>query len=41
MHTKTSNSIFDYLEIWFTDQGNNPLNFEDKIDVSLVTHIGF
>ena len=36
IHAKTSNSIFDYLEIWFTDQNNNPLKFEEKIDVSLV-----
>ena len=39
--TKTSNSIFDYLEIWFTDRDNNPLQLKDKINVSLVIDTGF
>ena len=41
IHTKTSNFIFEDLEIWFTDQDNYPLQFENKIDGSLVIHTGF
>ena len=38
--TKTAGSAFDYIEIWFTDQGNNPLQVEDKLNVSLVIQSG-
>ena len=31
---KTSDSIFDYIEIWFTDQDNNSLQIEDKVSVT-------
>ena len=27
---KTTDSIFDYIEIWFTDQDNNSLQIEDE-----------
>ena len=33
---KTSDSIFDYIEIWFTDQNNNPVQIEDKVSVTLI-----
>ena len=33
---KTSASIFDYIEIWFTDQNNNSLQIEDKVSVTLI-----
>ena len=33
---KTSNSIFDYIEIWFTDQNNKSLQIEDKVSVTLI-----
>ena len=33
---KTSDSIFDYIEIWFTDQNNNSLQTEDKVSVPLI-----
>ena len=28
---KTSDTIFDYAEIWFTDQDNKSLQIEDKV----------
>ena len=28
--------IFDYIEIWFTDQDNKPLQIQDKVSVVLV-----
>ena len=33
---KTIDSIFDYIEIWFTDQDNNSLQIEDKASVALI-----
>ena len=33
---KTSDTIFDYIEIWFTDQNNNSLQFEDKVSITLI-----
>ena len=33
---KTSDSISDYIEIWFTDQNNNSLQIEDKVSVTLI-----
>ena len=33
---KTIDSEFWYIEVWFTDQNSNPLDIEDKIDITLV-----
>ena len=33
---KTSGTIFDYTEIWFTDQNNKSLQIEDKVSVTLI-----
>ena len=33
---KTRDSIFDYIEIWFTDQNNKSLQIEDKLSVTLI-----
>ena len=33
---KTSDTIFDYIEIWFTDQNNKSLQIEDKVSVTLI-----
>ena len=33
---KTFDSEFFYSEVWFTDQNYNPLEIEDKINVTLV-----
>ena len=33
---KTFDSEFLYIEVWFTDQNSNPLEIEDKIDITLV-----
>ena len=34
--SKTFDSEFLYIEVWFTDQNSNPLEIEDKINVILV-----
>ena len=33
---KTFDSEFLYIEVWFTDQNYNPLEIEDKINITLV-----
>ena len=33
---KTFNSEFSYIEVWFADQNFNPLDIEDKINITLV-----
>ena len=36
MFLKTFDSEFSYIEVWFTDQNSNPLEIEDKTDITLV-----
>ena len=36
IYSETSDSIFDYTEIWFSDQNNNSLQIEDKVSVTLI-----
>ena len=33
---KTFNSEFSYIEVWFTDQNEKPLEMEYKINITLV-----
>ena len=33
---KTFNSVFSYIELWFSDQNSKTLEIEDKIDITLV-----
>ena len=33
---KTFDAEFSYIEVWFTDQNSNPLEIEDKINITLV-----
>ena len=39
IRARTTDYVFDYTEIWFTDQGNNPLQIEDKVNISLVIQL--
>ena len=34
--SKTFNSKFSYIEVWFTDQNSKLLEMEDKINITLV-----
>ena len=36
MFLKIFDSEFSYIAVWFTDQNSNPLDIEDKIDITLV-----
>ena len=36
---KTVNTEFSFIEIWFTDQGNRPLEIEDSVNISLAVGI--
>ena len=33
---KTVNTEFSFIKIWFTDQGNRPLEIEDSVNISLI-----
>ena len=37
---KTVNTEFSFIEIWFTDQDNRPLEIEDSANISLIVGIG-
>ena len=37
---KTVNTEFSFIEIWFTDQDNRPLEIEDSVNISLIIVIG-
>ena len=37
---KTINTEFSFIEIWFTDQDNRPLEIEDSVNISLIIGIG-
>ena len=33
---KTTNSEFPFIQVWFTDQNNRPLEIEDSVNVTLI-----
>ena len=37
---KTVNTELSFIEIWFTDQDNRPLEIEDSVNISLIIGIG-
>ena len=37
---KTTNTEFSFIEIWFTDQNNRPLQIEDNVNITLIIGIG-
>ena len=37
---KTVNAEFSFIEIWFTDQDNKPLETEDSVNISSIIGIG-
>ena len=36
---KTTNAEFPFIEIWFTDQNNRPLEKEDNVNITLIIGI--
>ena len=36
---KTTNAEFSFIEIWFTDQNNRPLEMEDNVNITLIIGI--
>ena len=34
--SKSIDSVFDYIEVWFTDQKNRPLQIEDDLSLSSI-----
>ena len=35
LFSKTSDTEFSYIEVWFTDQNSKPLEIEDKMNITL------
>ena len=33
---KTSNSEFPFIQVWFTDQNNRPLEIDNIVDITLI-----
>ena len=36
---KTTNAEFIFIEIWFTDQNNRPVEIEDNVNITLIIGI--
>ena len=36
MFLKTHNSEFSYIDVWFRDQSSNPLEIQDKINITFI-----
>ena len=36
MMLKTTNAEFHFVEVWFTDQSNRPLEIEDSVNITLI-----
>ena len=34
---KTTSADFSFIEIWFTNQNNEPLEIEDSVNITLIT----
>ena len=37
---KTTNAEFSFIQIWFTDQNNRPLEIEDNVNITLIIGTG-
>ena len=37
---KTTNAEFSFIELWFTDQNDKPLEIEDNVNITLIIGIG-
>ena len=37
---KTTNAEFSFIEIWFIDQNNRPLEIEDNVNITLIIGTG-
>ena len=37
---KTTNGKFSFIEIWFTDRNNRPLEKEDNVNITLIIGTG-
>ena len=36
MMLETTNIEFQFVEVWFTDQNNRPLEIEDSVNITLI-----
>ena len=38
--SKATNAEFSFIEVWFTDQNNRPLETEDNVNITLIIGTG-
>ena len=38
---KTTNAEYSFIEIWFTDENNRPLEIEDSVNITLLIGISY
>ena len=38
---KTTNAEFSFIEMWFADENNRPLEIEDNVNITLTTGISY
>ena len=38
--TNAEFSFIEFIEVWFTDQNNRPLEIENNVDIALITRTG-
>ena len=36
---KITNGEFSFIDVWFTDQNNRPLEIEDDVNITLIIEI--
>ena len=37
----TTNAEFSFIEVWFTDQNNTPIEIEHNVNIKLIIEIGY
>ena len=40
LQSKKSDSVFDHVEIWITDQNNRPLQIDNSVNAALIIQTG-
>ena len=36
----TTHAQFSFVEVWFTDKNNRPIEMEDNVNITLIIEIG-
>ena len=38
---KTTNAAISFIEVWFTDQNDRPLEIEDSVNITIIVGTGY